>query len=146
MPAFKPLRHVDPRDLAESDLILGEIWSFLRPSAGKPTLLFAKQHASASAWLRKNAISIRYDSYRKWNIHVKRSVMLHEVLHLLGMHHLGFGLDDLAHMLRPRIWGLEAEEAYRRSLEIEMEKRLGHRISPEMELPTASAINPEQSG
>ncbi len=145
MPAFKSLLRVDSRDLAEGDLILNEIWSFLQPSAMKPSLIFAKQHASASAWLKKNAISIRYDSYRKWSIHVKRSVMLHEVLHILGMHHLGFGLDDLAHMLRPRIWGLEAEEGYRRDLEGELEKRLGHRISSEIRLQTANALHPVQS-
>ncbi len=68
--------------------------------------------------------------------------MLHEVLHVLGMHHLGFGLDDLAHILRPRIWGLEAEEGYRRSLENELEKRLGHKIAPEVELQAASALYP----
>lgn len=131
MPAFKPLRNVHPEDLAVLNSILDEIWSFLQPRSPKPALIFAKQHASASAWLRNNAISIRYDSYKKWNIHVKRSVLLHEVLHILGMDHLGFGLDDLAHMLRPQIWGLEAEKEYSRSLEEKLEKRLGHRLFPE---------------
>ncbi len=128
MPAFRHLRTVKTEDIALGNSILDEIWAFLQPSRSKPTLVFAKQHASASAWLNRNAISIRYDSYRKWNLHIKRSVILHEVLHVLGMHHLGFGLDDLAHILRPRIWGLESEESYRRSLLDDLERRLGHRL------------------
>src|SRR6266849_5723824 len=116
MPAFKHLRNVNSEDVDLSSLILDEIWAFLHPSHPKPALIFARQHASASAWLRQNAISIRYDSYKKWSIHVKRSVILHEVLHILGMQHLGFGLDDLAHILRPKIWGIESEESYRRNL------------------------------
>ena len=128
MPAFKHLRTVNPEDVALGTSIMNEIWGFLQPSHPQPTLIFARQHASASAWLRQNAISIRYDSYRKWNLHIKRSVILHEVLHVLGMHHLGFGLDDLAHILRPQIWGLESEESYRRSLLDDLERRLGHRL------------------
>lgn len=130
MPAFKHLRTVNPEDVALGNSILNEIWLFLQPYSPKPTLIFAKQHASASAWLNRNAISIRYDSYKKWNLHIKRSVILHEVLHVLGMHHLGFGLDDLAHILRPQIWGLESEESYRRSLLDGLERRLGHTLLP----------------
>lgn len=131
MPAFKHIRTVNSEDVAFGNSILDEIWAFLQPSRPKPTLIFARQHASASAWLRQNAISIRYDSYRKWSVHVKRSVLLHEVLHVLGMQHLGFGLDDLAHVLRPQIWGLESEESYRRSLLDDLERRLGHPILPD---------------
>ncbi len=138
MPAFRHLRTVNPEDVALASSILDEIWAFLQPSRPKPTLIFAKQHASASAWLNQNAISIRYDSYKKWNLHVRRSVILHEVLHVLGMHHLGFGLDDLAHILRPQIWGLESEESYRRSLLDNLERRLGHRLLPETSRPQAS--------
>ncbi len=128
MPAFKHLRTVSSEDVAVGNSILDEIWAFLRPSHPKPTLIFARQHASASAWLRQNSISIRYDSYSKWSVHVKRSVILHEVLHILGMQHLGFALDDLAHILRPQIWGLESEESYRQHLLDNLEKRLGHRL------------------
>ncbi len=133
MPAFRHLRTVNSDDVALANSILDEIWIFLQPPHPKPTLIFARQHASASAWLGQNAISIRYDSYKKWNLHVKRSVILHEVLHVLGMHHLGFGLDDLAHILRPQIWGLESEESYKRSLLDDLERRLGHRLLPEAE-------------
>ncbi len=138
MPAFKHLRTVNSEDLALGNSILEEIWVFLQPSHPKPTLIFARQHASASAWLRQNAISIRYDSYMKWSVHVKRSVILHEVLHILGMQHLGFGLDDLAHILRPKIWGLEVEEGYRRSLLDNLERRLGHRLLPDARQQQAS--------
>lgn len=138
MPAFRHLRTVNSEDIALGNSILEEIWLFLQPSHPKPTLIFARQHASASAWLRQNAISIRYDSYKKWNLHVKRSVILHEVLHILGMHHLGFGLDDLAHILRPQIWGLESEESYRRSLLDDLERRLGHRLLPNVKQQQAS--------
>ncbi len=130
MPAFKHLRTVSSEDVAIGNSILAEIWAFLQPSCPKPDLIFARQHASASAWLRQNSISIRYDSYRKWSVHVKRSVILHEVLHILGMQHLGFALDDLAHILRPQIWGLESEASYRQHLLDNLEKRLGHRLLP----------------
>ncbi len=145
MPAFKHLRTVNSEEVAVGNSILTEIWAFLQPSRPKPTLIFARQHASASAWLRQNSISIRYDSYRKWSVHVKRSVILHEVLHILGMQHLGFALDDLAHILRPQIWGLESEESYRRNLLDNLEKRLGHRLLPDASQREASpsAIYPE---
>jgi len=140
MPAFRHLRSVNTGDVALGNLILDEIWVFLQPSRLKPTLIFARQHASASASLGQNAISIQYDSYKKWNLHIKRSVILHEVLHVLGMHHLGFGLDDLAHILRPQIWGLESEESYRRGLLDDLERRLGHRLLPDLRQQQSSPI------
>ncbi len=145
MPAFKHLRTVNSEDVAFGNMILAEIWVFLQPSRPKPTLIFARQHASASAWLRQNSISIRYDSYRKWSVHVKRSVILHEVLHILGMQHLGFALDDLAHILRPQIWGLESEESYGQHLLDNLEKRLGHRLLSDVGQQEASPsdISPE---
>jgi hypothetical protein len=62
------------------------------------------------------------------------------------MHHLGFGLDDLAHVLRPQIWGLESEESYRRGLLDDLEKRLGHRILPEARPEASLRAIPEEVG
>lgn len=122
----KFLRYLSERDLSKSEaLVLKQIKSFTDDLIGLMGLELAPRielkHGgySGTAHRKKQLIEIRYDSYLKKSLIKRYSLLVHELLHLIGLDHDNYilyshTLDYLSYyilkQIKPSLYALEKDK------------------------------------